>query len=501
MTNPPAKVTVTATHVVQSQHPISLQDPFILGPFDQLLHFAIPVDAVWVYESPSTSSVPLERLYKATSRLLDYYPHLTGRLHIDRSTHVRSVGRLGTGMHLVEARSNASFRSFASRKSKPGPEFNVFDFPGYGNALLTSWDLTVEGAQQQPLFTVQQTRFADSAVAIGMSLSHVVSGARGFLGLYQDLAEIYRAIDDPVVKRGPVKLTTPPYLHPFMVKQMLHMDVDEKEKALNERPAGYTLCNSQPATETPDNRRGQDKSQGEVKKDPFAGRCLRFSPSAIAALKQQAVDPDDSSSRASSFTALTAHLWQRIHRARLAHAAKTLPENERPAYSRSTYGTSVDFTPHFGLPNRSVGNTFVSRVVELDSAILEQVRLWEIAKIVNDLVRHVSLDETHRLGSWIAAQPKKSSIQLDFNFNTPTLLITTGWHHFPLYSGAELDSAPTFASPVFMESLSPGLVFFYEPKDKDSGLEAIVSLSSSTWELLDTDEDFITTWERYEPTT
>lgn len=492
MANSWAKVTITATHVVQSQHQISLKDTFGLGPFDQLGHFATPVTAVWVYESSSVNLVPLERLQKAISRLLDYYPHLTGRLHIDPSTDVRSLNRLGTGMHLVEARCDASFRSFASGSSTLRPEFNIFDFPGYGNALLVPWDLTLDGTQRDPVFTIQRTEFADSAVAIGMTLSHVVGGARSFLGLYQHLAEIYRAIDDPMAESQPFELITPPHLRPFMVGQMLHMTMNEKKQALEGRPAGYTLRDSQPAATTPAERKVQ--SWNDRNKDPFVGRSLRFPPSAIATLKQQAVDPDDSSSRASSFTALTAHLWQRIHRARLAHA-KSLPENERSAYSKTLYGTSVDFTSHFCLHKGIVGNTAVSRVVELDSSKLEAVRLWEISKIVNNMVRHVSLDDERRLGNWVAAQPKKSDIQLDFNFDTPTMLITTGWHRFPLYSGAKLDVAPTFATPVFMEALSPGIVVFVESKDKDGGLEAIASLTASTWEFLDADDDFIINWD------
>ena len=493
MASSAAKFTVTATHVVKSEHQITLQAPFLLGPLDQLYHFATPVTAVWFYESPGTSLVPLERLHKAISRLLDYYPHLTGRLHIDPGTNVRTVDRLGTGVHLLEALCDATLQSFASRSSKPGGELNIFDFQGYGNALLAPWDLTLEGAMQQPLFSIQRTEFADSAVAIGMRLSHVVSGAKGFLGLYQDLAEIYRAIDDPAASRGPIELTAPPHIHPFMVEKMQHMDVEEKKKALSEGPGGYPLRDSQSAAAAPDERKGKDGSQRELNKDPFVGRGLRFSASAIATLKQQAADPNDSSSRVSSFTALTAHLWQRIHRARAAHA-RTLPEDERSAYSKSIYGTSVDFTRHFRRPERSFGNTFVSRAVELDSSKLEQARPWEIAKIIKDLVRHVSLDETRQLGSWIAAQPKKSDIKLGFNFNTPTLLITIGWHSFPFYSGAELEVAPTFASPIFMESLSPGMVCFVE--SKDGGLEAIASLTASTWALLDADEEFITTWDK-----
>ncbi|KAM3510166.1 hypothetical protein MY10362_000205 [Beauveria mimosiformis] len=507
------KVSITATHVVHSQHPISLQDPFVLGPFDQLAHFATPVNAVWIYKSSSaksssTSLVPLERLQKAISRLLDYYQHLTGRLRIDSDTDTRSVCRLGSGMHLVEAHCDASLESFSSPSSATsGREFDVFDLPGHGNALLAPWDLSIEGAQRDPVFTIQRTEFACSAVAIGMRLSHVVGGAGSFLGLYQDLAEMYRAMDDPAAGSGPIELRSPPHLSPFMVSQMLHMSIDEKENALSQRPAAYSLHHRKLATEPPPKLATEPPPpppppppQGEAQpwltlnKDPLVGRSLRFSSSAIATLKHQAVNPDDDGSRASSFTALTAHLWQHIHLARLTHA-KSHPGDDISVYSKSMYGTSVNFIPHFGLPERSFGNTVVTPVMELDSSELAQTKLWEINKMINGLVRHVSLQETRQLGSWIAVQPNKSEVRLNFQV-TPTTLITTGWHVFPLYSGAELEVSPTFASPVFMEPFLDGVVFFVESKAKDGSIEAMATMRASTWELLDADENFITTWDR-----
>ncbi|BCR91477.1 uncharacterized protein ACHE_70320S [Aspergillus chevalieri] len=156
MTGSTAKITITATHVVHSQHRITLQDPFVLGPFDQLGHFATPVNAVWIYESSSSVSlIPLERLHKAISRLLDYYPQLTGRLHIDTETDVRSMTRLGSGIHLLEATCDAPLRSFAGRSSSSDRESSVFNFPGIGNGLLAPWDISLEGAQRDPVFTIQ----------------------------------------------------------------------------------------------------------------------------------------------------------------------------------------------------------------------------------------------------------------------------------------------------------------------------------------------------------
>ncbi|KAJ0419174.1 transferase family-domain-containing protein [Aspergillus carlsbadensis] len=486
------KITVSATHVVHSQHPVTIPEPFILGPFDQLGHFATPVSAVWIYESASEELIPPERLHKATSRLLDYYPHLTGRLHISPDTDVRTMTRLGSGIHLLEANCDVPLRSF-SRGPSAAQEFSVFDFPGYGNALLAPWDMSLEGAQSEPVLMIQRTQFACGAVAIGMTLSHVVSGARGFLGLYQDLAEIYRAI----ARRGTggeVNLASPPYLAPFMVDAMWHMDADKLERALSECPAGYLLREKEAAAENAAEAGTEPKVAVELDSsdDPYIGRSLRFSPSALATLKSRAVDPESSIARVSSFCALSAHLWQRIHIARLANA-ESYSEKEKAALSSPTLGTSVDFVPHLGLSPRTFGNTVTTPVINLSSTTLARAPLWEIADLISSRVRHVSADEVHKLGTWIAAHPRKSQIQLNFQ-PSPAAFIATGWHRFPLYSGAELDRPPVFASPVPMEALFDGMVLFVEPKARDRGVEAIVFLKRSTWEVLDRDEEFITTW-------
>ncbi|RAH46758.1 uncharacterized protein BO95DRAFT_462840 [Aspergillus brunneoviolaceus CBS 621.78] len=177
-----ANFTTTATHVIQSGHPISLRS---------------------IYQSsPSVNLLPVERLRKAISRLLDYYPHLTGRLRIDPATGVRSMTRLGTGIHLFEAHCDAPLRSFARSPSAPDTELSVFDFPNVENPLFAPWDLTLEGAQRDSVLTIQRTEFACSSVALGVRISHVLCGAGSFLGLYQDLAAIYRAMADPATAAG-----------------------------------------------------------------------------------------------------------------------------------------------------------------------------------------------------------------------------------------------------------------------------------------------------------
>ncbi|KAH7350094.1 transferase family-domain-containing protein [Plectosphaerella cucumerina] len=456
----------------------------------------LPVDTIWIYESSTTANlIPVDRLREAIYRLLDYYPHLGGRLAIDSDTGTRTIDRFGAGMHLIEASCDASFRSFAGVTSDPEQGWNVYDFPGLGQPFLPAWDMSPEAVQGDPIFKIQRTRFACSAVSIGVRVSHVVTAAGGYLRLYQDLAEIYRGISAGNAADS-IELSVPPHLEPFMVSFMVHMSDEEKLYALKFSPTNYSL------QEAPD-RSGPRQSQASRRSsafpdqdpnqpfDPIEGRTMRFSPEQLAKLKYLATDPNNAQSRASTFTALTAHIWQRTHLARLANA-RARSENA-DVYETSTFGTSVDFCKHFDLPERSFGNTIITPVMELSSVVLETSPLWDIASAINDIVRHVSEDETRKLGKWIAAQPHKEQIKFDLKV-TPYSFIATSWHRFPLYSGAELDVAPIFSSPA-SRGLFDGMVVMVESRTMDGGIDALVSVKRSTFSVLHTDKSFVANWD------
>lgn len=88
-----------------------------LGPFDQLGHFATPINAIRIYEPiPSGNLIQLDKLRNAVSRLLEYYFNLTGRMHVDPNTGVRSMTRIGPGTQLVEAYCNTERRWMSRRR-------------------------------------------------------------------------------------------------------------------------------------------------------------------------------------------------------------------------------------------------------------------------------------------------------------------------------------------------------------------------------------------------
>lgn len=95
------QVTVIARYPLQcaSKTAISaLESPFKLGPLDHTVLPFVPVDAVFVYNNPirdanrdGSALLGVERLRRALALALDYYPHLTGRLHFDLAIAPRSL--------------------------------------------------------------------------------------------------------------------------------------------------------------------------------------------------------------------------------------------------------------------------------------------------------------------------------------------------------------------------------------------------------------------------
>ncbi|KAK0195329.1 hypothetical protein F5146DRAFT_1132817 [Armillaria mellea] len=103
---------------------LSLASPFLLGPLDQLVAPSVPVAVVFVYApSPDIELIPVERLERSLTLLLDYYPHLTGRLQINPSDGTPEISRLGTGAELFVARCSDRLDRIP-RGRLPGPDLH-----------------------------------------------------------------------------------------------------------------------------------------------------------------------------------------------------------------------------------------------------------------------------------------------------------------------------------------------------------------------------------------
>ncbi|ELR19753.1 uncharacterized protein ACA1_201100, partial [Acanthamoeba castellanii str. Neff] len=126
-----------------------------------------------------------DSLHQALAHLLNYYPHLTGRIAFnpdaqDRSPRHRSVPRRRCG----------PVRRRWRRRRRAAPRLVALTLPGAGgNALLAPFDPSMEGVCCDPILTVQHTRFACGGVALGVRLLHMVCDADGFFQFLIYLAD------------------------------------------------------------------------------------------------------------------------------------------------------------------------------------------------------------------------------------------------------------------------------------------------------------------------
>lgn len=469
-----APVHIQATHVVRhatDDSTLELPRPFHLGPLDQLGSIAIPICAVWIYEATSSHPLPVtfNRLRRAIVVLLDYYPHLTGRLDLDSETAARLITRLQIGTSLVEATCDAPLSSFRDATTN---RLSVTGLPDSGVTLLPPWDASEQGAKENPLLSFQHTRFACGSAAVGVRLSRVVAGAGGFLELYRNLAEIYQAIGDD--EKSSHELQHMPCITPFTVAEgNTEASKPEEVDANVLRNFGYSVTR---ATE------GQAMPTSEPTAPPPAvtGREILFTASELAALKARAM-PTDGVSWISTFSALSAHIWQRTQLARRAAGRSTA--------RTSAFFTSVDFSRKLSLPPYFFPASVVTPCIEQSVDDLCGASLREVAKAIHDMTHDVSAQGVRELAAWVAAQPRKQDIMQNVMFRSE-MVITTAWNTYSMYAGADMDVEPAYAGvPFTPTNLVDGLAFFLQPKT-GGGLVVALALAEDVWEALYKDEEF-----------
>ncbi|RSL50398.1 hypothetical protein CEP54_011964 [Fusarium duplospermum] len=482
-------ITVRATHKVVNSTLETLESldvPYWLGPLDHLVYPSVPINVIWIYQpSPEFSSelVPISRLRNALSILLDYYPTLTGRLSIEPDSGRRYLDRFGTGISLFEATCDEALTAFSG--SSDG-NFDIFNFPSGGDSLLGPWEGSIESAQRDPLLTVQHSRFACGSVAVGLRIAHMMCDAGGFLQLYQDLAHLYRGLNSEMEMTP--KLDVPPAIAPFLSGKIAEMSNEEREAAVKTQPQGFFLAPAmEPAAAPADKVDATPGIQETPAPPPIKGRGMRFSAAELSEIKKLATPPSGNS-WVSTFSALSSHIFQSVHKARLAH----LEAEKLPASSLATpsFLTSIKYSSKLGFPPKYFPNAVITPFVEIPSSELAQEPLWRVAEVIHGLIHSTTPDQTRELCVWIAGQPDKNRIRHEFPFGNASF-ITSAWHKYPLYNSAELDVAPVFVSPSFtLTALVDGLAYFLQPKESDGDIDIVMSLSEPVWDHLDRDGGF-----------
>lgn len=346
--------------------------------------------------------------------------------------------------------------------------------------MFGPWEGTAESAQRDSLITVQHTKFACGLVALGLRATHIVCDASGFLRLYQDLAKLYRA-----PKPGfdiEVTLAQAPCIESYMLDKIGSLSPKERAVALEYQPPRFSVI------ETNENQEQEHELIiPELILQLIVCRSILFSATELGLLKSRATPPDGDS-WVFNFSALTAHLFQRVHKARLTYANS---QNLLTVLlSEPSFLKIVNFAPILKLPPRFFPSSIVTPFLQISSGELTNKPLWYVSSAIDNLVHPASAEDVRRLGLWIAAQPHMRDIRFNFPFSAFSFM-TSAWNKFPLYSGTELDAPPVFAGAAFIRTgMVDGFAYFLQPETPNGDIDIILSLGKFTWDYLNQDEDF-----------
>lgn len=488
----PRLVATIGMHTVQCAHSSSLSkipSSMMLGALDQQVFPTIPVAVVFVYSADDETSrgiIPVDELKMALSYLLDYYPHLTGRLHIDSTTGTRSIDRLGSGVHLHVAQCTSRLDALVTSSS--GGRLTLLDLPDGGNALFAPYEPTLESvcSDRTPILSVQHTRFACGGVALGLRALHTVVDSDAFFQLARDLAEIYRSDGGT--------LANPPSLNPYLADKLDDgMPPEERETALKFKPQ-FLSVDAAGKEVVPEYAEKNSTDEGASPPlPPVTGRVMRFSSAQLDRLKAAATDgADPENGWVSTYDALSALLWTRVYSARV-QLKKAQGDKEDAQLPSSDYLTSVNFRARLSLPQRYPFNAILTPFTTLSHGALtaadKDASLRDAARTVHAMTRSVSPDEARATARWMAAQRDKRSVKWEFNGGYGATMISA-WNKFGMYVGTEFDGGrpPVLVAPPFTVISCVDGLGYYLPTEKQNGeIDLYLALSEPVWAVLEED--------------
>lgn len=497
------QVRVSTRHTLNCANEATLaavESPFSLGPMDHTVSSMLTIEAILVYRKPKTVSddnfLLVERLRVAASHLLDYYPHLTGRLQQNPVTQAPEIGSLGTGAELWEAQCPRRLVSIAV--SALSARILVCHLPDSGNALLPIFYSTMGSVSHNPIFAIQHTRFGCGGVALGIRVHHQVCDATGFMQLVRDLAEIYKQLRDS----SPPTLVSPPEIFSHFRGTQSPSPSQKKAPAVD--PLMFYLDETTIV-------------MPEVSEPSSVYTCpLRFHGQDLVSLKNAATDPNAKEQTSfTRFELVSAYLYQRIYQARIQVLRdKGLRPDPDALQPLRDFGTTMDMrdSTRLKLPARYFPNAVYCPSTSASHELLEKGALWQVAQVVHDLIYSVDMDSVKQQFEWIAAQPNKSQVRLK---TLPrSCLVATQWTKGKTYVGVDFDATddgkripPSLVSPAFSEGYRvDGLAMILSTEEEvprrqnrrsstranvPRAVDVNLTLDRSVWDVLNNDPHFL----------
>ena len=460
---------------------IPLFDPYILSPLDQLVPHFIPVATAFIYPPSTQPSIPFDKLRHALELTLECYPYLSGRLFIQSESGEAGIRDFDAGAGLIEARSASRLSQYNSNLDS----LSLSDFPNQANNLFAPFN--IDTVLDEPILSIQHTRFACGGVCLGIKISHRVCDAEGFFQFTRDLARVYREDGDGTLRKEITSIA--PFLHGYPSSE------EERQDAVSRTPTLYSLTE-----ETIDTDRVPEvkKENSPVKDTPptlaaVTGRFLTSKSTALETIKNEATRGDE---WVSTFEAASAFIYQHVHRAR--HALRQL-DLSIPPISSTDFLTSINLRSKLDTPPRYPYNAVSAPWTHVPSDDLLKGDLSTIARYIHRMNRSDDWSPSRTLQTfqWVAAQRDKTKIQTGFKGGNGILMISS-WFRLDMYEGMTFEGRPLLvATPFTPISSIDGLGYFLPTKtqgmeDDRGDILLCLALDDRLWDILGED----TKWAR-----
>jgi hypothetical protein len=518
------KIEILTSELISCAQPLStasLEDPMSLGPMDFSTPIVVPIDIAFLYRNNETSPhgefMPFNRFKRAMSRVLDYYPHLTGRLQLRQADKAIEISRMGAGALLVSASCNSELNSFLPTSTTRLTQLHL---PDGGNTLIPEQEATNEELLENPLFRTQHTRFTCGSVAVGFRICHTLCDAEGLFQLVSDLAEIYRQIrahdlsgsDASFEANLPAKPIIKSYL-----KDFFQASPECRLEALRKKPWNLSRADdpSEPngTTDVVQKEQGSHgqreakngskplQTSSDLPLDTVprnSGRIARITRTELDFLKEKASNVG-LGLKFTAFESLAAHIHQQVLRARVRQLESTNGSLESIS-TRFLFSVNQRRADRLNLPSRYFPNapicTFASPPFETIEGPLSYM-----AAAFHDALLQITPESAETSLRWISSLPDKT--QLRMPYMDSKLFTFTQWSGFNVYKGMEFDSTsagvkipPTlFYRPFSALMLGlDGLCHIMPTEDQlnspipTSSLDLTLILSDPVWNFLASDD-------------
>jgi hypothetical protein len=145
----------------------------------------------------------------------------------------------------------------------------------------------------------------------------------------------------------------------------------------------------------------------------------------------------------------------------------------------------------------------------LPSDILTNGSVGQLARTLHGLIQARDAEQARHTLQWIAAQPDKSRIKLDFRYGNGSFMVSQ-WNKFDMYGGVDFDLdaqgnsiRPALVWPPFTPiSLVDGLAYFLATEEQrrqdpertnvpaTAAIDVNLSLIEPLWAILESDPSF-----------